>query len=81
VFNSTKHNNDCSFEENDDLHRLDCVNFFHPCVVVPPSQPNSVNDLHVHGLSCCSHIMYFIVFRSGLAMRKNKCVDGLWNID
>jgi hypothetical protein len=52
VFSSTKHYDDYSLEENYDLHRLDHINFSHPYVAIPPSQPDSVNDLHVHGPSC-----------------------------
>ncbi len=45
MFSSTKHNDECSLEENYDLHWLDRAIFSHPCVAVPPSQPNSVNDM------------------------------------
>ncbi len=68
MFSSTKHNDDFSFEENDDMHRLDRVNFSRPCVAIPQSQPNSVNDLQVHGPSCSSHTMYFKVSQGGLVV-------------
>jgi len=66
AFNSAKWSIDCFPRENVDSDRLDHVNFFHLCVSIPPCQPNSVNNLHVHRLPCSSHNMLFKVSKGGL---------------
>jgi hypothetical protein len=42
------------------------MSFFHPHVAIPPSQPNSVNDVHVHWPPCNLSNMLPIVFQGGL---------------
>ncbi len=57
------------------------MSFSHPHVAIPPSQPNSVNDVHVHWLPCNSCNMLPIVFQGGLEVIKMICGDGMWHID
>ncbi len=52
MFGLAEHNVDYSLGVDDDSHRLNHINFFHPCVDVSPSQPNNVDDLHIHQQPC-----------------------------
>jgi len=61
------------------IHRT--MSFSHLHVAIPPSQPNSVNNVHVHWPPCNSHNMLPIVFQGRLELIKYICGDGMWHID
>ncbi len=64
VFGFAKQLVDCFLGIDQDSHRLDCVNFFHPWVFVPTPEPNIVDYVHVQqppsgSSDCC--LCYFEV--------------------
>ncbi len=79
AFNSAMWSIDYFPRANVDLDRLDHVNFFHLHVSIPPCQPNSVDNLHVHRLTCSSHNMLFRVSEGGLKKMEIICGDGMWH--
>jgi hypothetical protein len=77
VFDSAKRSTNVSPRADDKLHRPNHVNFSHPWVIVPACQPNSVNDLHIHGLPCVAQNMFPILFQGGIMVNEIMCGDGL----
>jgi hypothetical protein len=57
-----KHNANFLPSMDDESHRPNHVNFFHPRAVVLACHPNNVNDLHIHGSSCVTQNMFFYIF-------------------
>ncbi len=62
---------------NDESHRLDRVNSFHPCVGVHVCQPNSVNDLSKPGSPCVTQNIFPILFHGGVTINEIMCGDGI----
>jgi hypothetical protein len=81
VFRFTKHNAHFLLGADDESHRLDHVNFSHPCVVVPTYQPNSVDDLFILRSPCVAQSMFPIFFQGGIMVNEIMCGDGIWHID
>jgi hypothetical protein len=81
VFGSTKHNAIFLPRVDDESHRRNHINFFHPYVVVPAYHPNSVNNLHIHGSPCVAQNMFIIFSQSGIVVNENICGDDLCHID
>jgi hypothetical protein len=61
VFGFAKQHADCLLGVENDFHRLDCVNFSHPRIIVPIAQPNVVGNVGMQqppcGSSACSPLV------------------------
>jgi hypothetical protein len=64
---------------NDELHRLNRVNFSHLCVVVLACQPNNVNGVSVPGSPCVTQSMFPILFQCGITINR-LCVGMAFGI-
>ncbi len=81
VFGSTKRFTNFLPSVNNDSHRLDRVNFFHPKVFVLTTKPNIVEDVCMHKPPFSSNNLLPLVFQGGLELKENICVDGQWCIE
>ncbi len=77
MFGFAKCSVDCFLGVDDKSHRPNYVNFFHPCVAILTCQPNTIDDLHVHGLPCVPQSMYLIISQGGIEVSEIMCGDGL----
>jgi hypothetical protein len=81
VFGSAKRIANCPPSVKNDFHNLDCMNFFHPQIIIFVVQPNVVKNVGMqqppYGSSACSPL----VSQSGLELKENICVDGQWWIE
>ncbi len=77
MFGSAKRSTNFSPRADDKLHRPNHVSFSHPRVTVPACQPNSVNDLHIHGLPCVAQNMLSTLSQGGIVVNEIMCGDGL----
>jgi hypothetical protein len=76
VFGSAKRLVDCPLGANNDYHCLDHVSFFRPRVIVLTTQPNVVGNIGMQQLPCGFSACLPLVFRGGLELKENICVDG-----
>ncbi len=81
IFGSSKQFVDFPLSTNNDSHCLDHVNFSCPWVTIPTVEPNIVNDVHMQQQPFNSSKLLPLVFRSGLELKENICVDGQWHIE
>jgi hypothetical protein len=70
VFGSTKWHVDCPFYANNDLHRLNRVNFFHPWITILIVQPNVVENVGMKHLPCGSSACSPLASQGGMNWRK-----------
>jgi hypothetical protein len=77
MFGLAKHHVNCSLGAYDDFHKLNYVNLSRMCVAIPPSQPNNVNNLHIHWQACNSYNMLLIDSQGGLEVIKIVSGDGI----
>jgi hypothetical protein len=61
VFGFAKRSVNCSLGVDDKSHRPNYVNFSHPRVAILACQPNTIDNLHVHGSPCVPQSMYPII--------------------
>jgi hypothetical protein len=76
VFGFAKRSANCFPRVDDESHRPDYVNFSCPCVAILTCQPNTIKDLHVHGLPHVPQSMYFIFSQGGIKVSEIMCGDG-----
>jgi hypothetical protein len=81
VFGFVKRHVDCPLGTYNDSHRLDCVNFFHPKVIVPIVVPNNVKDVRMQQLPFGSRNLIPLVSWSGLELKVSIYVDGQKHIE
>jgi hypothetical protein len=75
VFGSTKRFTNCLPSVNNDSHRLDRVNFFHPKVSVLTTKPNIVEDVCMHKPPFSSNNLLPLVFQGGLQLMANGVLN------
>ncbi len=67
---------------DEDSHRLNRVNLFHPWVFVLVIKPNIVEHVYVRQLPpTSSSDLLPLLFIGGLGLKENICVDGWWHIE
>jgi hypothetical protein len=81
VFRSTKQPINCPPGANNDSHCHNHVNVSCPQVIVLVVQPNIVKNVGMQQLPCGSSVCLPLVFQSGLELKENIYVDGLWHIE
>jgi hypothetical protein len=75
VFGSSKWLADCPLGANNNSHRPNRVNFFHPQITIPIAEPNEVDDVHKQQLPSSSSKFPHLVFQGGLDLKESICVD------
>jgi len=79
VFGSAKCDVNFSSSANEELHRLNHVNFSHFHVAIFACQPNNVNDLSIPKSPCVAQSMFPILFQGGIAINR-LCVGMAFGI-
>jgi hypothetical protein len=79
VFGSAKRDVNFSSSANEELHRLNHVNFSHLCVAILACQPNNVNDLSIPKSPCVAQSMFPILFQGGITINR-LCVGMAFGI-
>jgi hypothetical protein len=78
VFGSFKRLADFHPSADNDSHYFDLVNLSYPRVIVPTTEPNIVDDIHMQQSPSSSSKLLPLEFRSGLELKENNC--GVLNI-
>jgi len=82
VFGFAKRPIDYPLGVDEDSHRLDRVNLFHPWVFVLVIKPNIVEHVYVRQLPpTSSSDLLPLLFIGGLGLKENICVDGWSHIE
>ncbi len=81
VLRSIKRPVDCPPNVDNDSHRHDHVNLFHPRITIFIAQLNVVENVGMQQLPCCSNVCSPLVSRGDLELKENIRVDGLCKLN
>jgi hypothetical protein len=81
VFGFAKRLIDCLPGVEEDSHCFDHVNFSCLWVFVSAIELDIVEDIHVQQPPSSSNDLLPLLFRNGLELKENICVDGQWRLE